>query len=244
MLPELAGDTSSTVCIVIDVLRATTVVATLFERGCPQVFAAANHDSARKFARSNGYILCGETGGLKVPDFDYGNSPVEFSTLDFTNQPAVVSTTNGTRAISMVGNARCVLLGCARNRMAVAREAWKEATSNSSDIVVVCSGTDRQFTLEDATVAGMFIEAIVGMAGTWDMPQLADSAIASRRLWQYEPYLLRGWMEGRHAQRLGDYGFGEDLGYCSQIDCSEVVPVLVNEADAAGVSAPVLLVLQ
>jgi 2-phosphosulfolactate phosphatase len=246
LLPELAGDISNAVCIVIDVLRATTVVATLFEQGCPRVYAAASHDAARRFARTKGYVLAGETGGIKEPDFDYGNSPTEFAALDFTNRPVVISTTNGTRAIAAVASAPTVLLGAAVNRVAVARAAWDDAIGSDGDhekdIVVVCSGTDRQFTLEDATVAGLFVEAIAGFAGQWEAPHLADSAIACRRLWQHEPNLLRGLMEGAHAQTLGDRGLGHDVGYCVSIDTLNCVPTLVTEQNVSTVAAPVLLV--
>jgi 2-phosphosulfolactate phosphatase len=246
LLPELAGDISNAVCIVVDVLRATTVVATLFERGCPRVYAAASHDSARRFARAIGYVLAGETGGIKEPDFDYGNSPTEFATLDFTNRPVVISTTNGTRAIAAVASAPRVLLGAAVNRMAVAHAAWDYAIGsepeNCRDIVIVCSGTDREFTLEDATVAGLYVEAITGFAGPWEMPHLTDSAIACRRLWHYEPNLLRGLMEGAHARTLGDRGFGEDVGYSVSIDTLNNVPTLVTEHEISTAAAPILLV--
>ncbi len=242
MTPAMAGEVSGTVCVVIDVLRATTVIATLFERGCPRVYVAASHERAREFARGNGYTLCGETGGYKVADFDYGNSPVEFSTLDFANRPVVLSTTNGTRATVAVAGARRVFLGAAINRMAVAKAAWAEARAARCNIVVVCSGTNEQFTLEDATAAGLYVEAITAQAGPWEMPHQADSAIACRRLWQSEPNLLRGWMEGIHAQTLADRGFGEDLGYCAAIDQLTHVPTLVTEAEVGICAAPVLLI--
>ena len=66
LLPLLAGEVSETVCVVVDVLRATTVIATLFARGCPRVYVAASHAAARDFARAKGYVLCGETNGFKV----------------------------------------------------------------------------------------------------------------------------------------------------------------------------------
>ncbi|HZO89255.1 MAG TPA: 2-phosphosulfolactate phosphatase [Chthonomonadaceae bacterium] len=240
-LPEQAGDVSGAVCVVVDVLRATTVIATLFARGCPRVYVTASHEAARAFARERGYVLCGETGGYKVPDFDYGNSPVEFAALDFTGRPVVLSTTNGTKAVAAVAGARRVLLGAAVNRRVVSQAAWQAARETSSDIVIVCAGTETQFTLEDATVAGLYVEAIAAQAGAWEMPEQADSAIAARRLWQAEPNLLRGWIEGHHAQTLADRGFGEDLGYCAAIDTLSIVPTLVSEADAMQVSAPVLL---
>lgn len=241
-LPAEAGDVSEAVCVVVDVLRATTVMATLFERSCPRVYAAASHETARRFARQHGYALCGETGGFKLPDFDYGNSPVEFAALDFTARPLVLSTTNGTKALAAVADGRKVLLGAAVNRAAVARAAWQAAQESGSDIVIVCAGTENEFTLEDATVAGLYVEGITAQAGAWDMPTQADSAIAARRLWQTEPNLLRGWMEGRHAQALADSGFGDDVAYCAAIDTLANVPTLVTEEDRADVAAPVFLV--
>lgn len=242
LVPELAGDVSQAVCIVVDVLRATTVIATLFDRNCPRVYVAASHESARTFARSRGYTLCGETEGYRVEDFDHGNSPVEFAGLDFTEKPVVLSTTNGTKATALVAGARRVYLGAAINRMAVAQAAWQTAQETGSDLVVVCSGTNDQFTLEDATVAGLYVEALTAQAGAWEMPSQADSAIACRRLWHSESNLLRGWMEGVHAPTLANRGFGEDVGYCASIDTLAHVPTLVAEADAASVPCPVILV--
>lgn len=241
-LPVLAGEVSEAVCIVVDVLRATTVIATLFARGCPRVYVAASHETARRFARERSMLLCGETGGLKVPDFDYGNSPVEFASLDLTGQPVVLSTANGTKALAAVSSARRVLVGAAVNRLAVAQAAWKAARENESDICIVCSGTETEFTLEDATVAGMLVEAITAQAGVWEMPEQADSAVAARRLWQSEPNLLRSWMECRHAVNLAENDFGDDLAYCASLDTVRAAPILVSEEEAESVSAPVLLI--
>jgi len=241
-LPECAGEVSEAVCIVVDALRATTVIATLFARGCPRVYVAASHEAARQFARARGVLLCGETGGLKVPDFDHGNSPVEFAALDFTGKPVTLSTTNGTKALAVVSGARQALIGAAVNRLAVAQAAWEAARETGSDICIVCAGTEKAFTLEDATVAGILVEAIAARAGAWEMPEQADSAVAARRLWQSEPNLLRGWMECRHALKLADSGLGDDLAYCAALDTVPIAPVLVTENEAGSVSAPVLLV--
>lgn len=242
LLPDLAGDVSGAVCIVVDVLRATTVISTLFAQGCPEVYVAGNHDSAAKFARSKGYVLCGETSGWKAPGFDYGNSPVEFSTLDFTEKPVVLSTTNGTKAIQKVSSARAVLLGAAVNRMCVAREAWRIARESQSDITIVCSGTDGHFTLEDAIVAGLYVEAISGFAGAWEMPEQDDSAIAVRRLWEADSNLLRSIIEGKHAVKLADKGFGEDIGCCTAVDTIQNAPILQSSITKIEWPWPVYLI--
>lgn len=241
-LPPLAGDVSEAVCIVIDVLRATSVIATLFERGCPRVYVAGTHEKAQTFARAENYVLCGESGGVKVAGFDYGNSPTEFDAEDFTDRPVVLSTTNGTKAAVAVANAKAVYFGAALNRHAIAQAAYAAAEAYGCDIVIVCSGTDGQFTLEDATVAGMYVEALNALGTVWQMPKLSDDSIAARRLWEKEPNLLRGWMEGNHAQTLADLGFGADLGFCASVDTLSNVPMLTTEEGAANFAAPVLLV--
>ena len=242
LLPELAGDVSQSVCIVIDVLRATTVISTAFERKCPCVYVAATHETAREFARSKGFLLCGETNGQKVEDFDYGNSPIEFATLDLSDKPIVLSTSNGTKAVKIVSGAQQVFLGAAVNIKSVAESAWEKAIEIDSDIIVVCAGTNAEFTLEDATVAGIYVENLVAQAGAWTMPKLSDSAIAAHWLWEREPNLLRGWMQGNHACHLADIGFGEDLGFCATLNQNKNVPTLVLQTDIEMVEAPVVLI--
>jgi len=74
------------------------------------------------------------------------------------------------------------------------------------------------------------------------MPEQADSAVAARRLWQSEPNLLRSWMECRHAVKLAESGFGDDLAYSAALDTVPTIPILVTEEEAESVSAPVLLI--
>lgn len=241
LLPTLVGNVENTVCIVIDVLRATSVLAVVFERGLERAYIATSHEIARRYAREQGYLLCGETDGLRVPDFDYGNSPVEFSTLDLAGKRLVLSTSNGTKAAGAVQSAQQVFFGAARNRASVANAAWESASQLGADISIVCAGTKGQFSLEDATVAGMYVEALVSNGEAWTMPTITDSAIAARRLWQTEPNLLRGWMEGNHAIALCESGFGEDVGYCSAIDVSETVPILVSQNDTETAATVVLV---
>ena len=241
LMPVLAGDTSKSVCVVIDALRATTCVVVLFDSKCPRVYVAGDHATAREYARSRGFALCGESDGFRVEGFDYGNSPTEFAALDFTGKPAVLSTTNGTKAVNKVATAPVVLLGAVTNLTACVEAAWHAADERELDIVFVCSGTDDEFTLEDTFTAGLMAEHLAKVAAHKTSLVLADSALAARKLVQGEPNLIRGWMSGVHARRLCDRGFGDDVAFCARQDISSVVPVLVREREADMVAAPVLL---
>src|SRR5207247_1190946 len=72
-------------------------------------------------------LLAGEQGGLAPAGFDFGNSPVAFAAAALAGRRVVFATTNGTRAMHMAREASLVLLGCLRNRSAVAREALSAA---------------------------------------------------------------------------------------------------------------------
>ncbi len=240
-LPEQVINAGNSVCIVLDVLRATTCMAVLFSRRCPRIYASDSHEKARAFARPRGFALCGEVGGLRVEGFDFGNSPVEFTSNDFLGKPVTLSTTNGTKAIARISEAPCVLAGAAVNMQAAATAAWMAAQETDRDITLVCSGTDEYFTLEDAVVAGMYVERLQSFSSVQQPVTITDSALAAMRLAASPSGLLRNIMEGYHAQKLCDLGFGADVEYCAQVDILHNAPVLVTERYADQVEAPLLL---
>src|ERR1700736_1890786 len=85
--------------IVVDVIRATTTMAVMFDQGAARVLAAATVEQAREAAlKVPGRLLCGERNVKPLPGFDYGNSPVQFSQLDLSGRELILTTTNGTRA--------------------------------------------------------------------------------------------------------------------------------------------------
>ena len=77
MLPAEAEAMPSEAYIVVDVLRATTTIATLFAGGMTSLIAAGRLELARDLAAAEGRLLMGEVGGLPPAGFDFGNSPVE-----------------------------------------------------------------------------------------------------------------------------------------------------------------------
>lgn len=117
-----------TTCIVVDVIRATTTLCVLFERGCRSVLVAPDVAAAR-VARSDlvtrgvEALLAGEVEGLPPAGFDYGNSPAEFARHDLHDRDVIFATTNGTRAIRACVGSRAILTGALRNASAVTRTA-------------------------------------------------------------------------------------------------------------------------
>jgi 2-phosphosulfolactate phosphatase len=101
------------VAVVIDVIRATTSIVTLFSRGLFELYAAPSLGQGEGLARSRGFVLCGEHQGRRPEGFDFGNSPVAFQQQRFDGKSAVLCTTNGTVALHAVHRAHAVLIGTA-----------------------------------------------------------------------------------------------------------------------------------
>ncbi|MCL5961953.1 MAG: 2-phosphosulfolactate phosphatase [Chloroflexi bacterium] len=188
VLPGLAKDLQRKVCIVIDVLRATTTLVTMFERGCREVTLAVDVGEARLFSakRDRDCLLVGELGGLPPEDFHYGNSPVELAQVDLSGREAVFCTSNGTKAITRVSEANMVLAGCMRNGQAVVDKAISAASDSGCDITIVTSGKvlSTSFALDDFFTAGYLVYLIRNRPGLVEeelVPELDFSALAGKQ---------------------------------------------------------------
>ena len=206
-------DASASVCVVVDVLRASSSVVTLLECGCEAVIAATDIAEARKLHRAApGYLLCGEAGGLPPEGFDYGNSPAEFSRLDLAGRSAILATSNGTRVLAALATeSPAVLVGCLLNRAAVAGAALAIAAERGFDVTVVCSAAygGSVFVLEDALGAGAIVDAALASG-----PSLvvSDAARFARDAFTMSQARIgEAVRSAHHAQELIDAGLGADV---------------------------------
>ena len=157
-LPPIATELPSRLCVVIDVLRATSTLVSMFESGVRGIRLAGSIQSALAQAGTGPgrRFVCGESGGLAPAGFDYGNSPREFLPGTMDGKEAVFFTSNGTKAMRQLAGAPVVLAGCLLNASAVVRAALREASERGLEIAVVCSGDHlgTRFAIDDAFTAG------------------------------------------------------------------------------------------
>lgn len=211
------------VAIVVDVIRASTTIVTLVERGCrPLLLSATVHRARQARAAAPDLLLIGEQGALPPEGFDLGNSPVEVARAAVAGRGAALVTTNGVPAIHAAAQAGTVLVGCLRNARAVAEAAWA-AAPEGGEIVIVCAGRAENpggFGLDDAYGAGVLVGRLQGLGAT----TLTDAAEAARLLTVAEPdplALFRRSAAGRNVTRLG---LGDDVVFCAEVDRTTVVP--------------------
>jgi 2-phosphosulfolactate phosphatase len=224
-LPEEIGDPRRRAVVVIDVLRATTSLLVLLERGCAEAVIAPSLESARQYRSAHPAVLAaGEQGGRAPAGFDFGNSPVAFARSDVAGRRVVLATTNGTRALYAARAAAVTLIGCLRNRSAAARAVLAAARREELDITLACAGREGRFGLDDAYTAGAILDAMLAdPAGAGDLDP-TDAAHAARALYRAFPEAEALFRTTRAGRNLVAIGLAEDLPYCAEQDRSAVAP--------------------
>jgi 2-phosphosulfolactate phosphatase len=216
---------AGTTCLVVDTLRATTVITTLISGGATAVYPVATLDRAHSVAQELDAKLVGERGGLPAEGFDYGNSPSQFSSLDVRGWTVVQSTSNGSQALEQTCEAECIVIACLRNRLAAAQAAL--ATSN--DLAIVCSGEDssRRPSVEDVYTAGALVRQVVASE-----PTLRRTAGARLALRIFDSYATAAdaFADAPHAINLRQLGLHADLEFAAELDVDSSQPVVTRDA--------------
>ncbi|HVB74992.1 MAG TPA: 2-phosphosulfolactate phosphatase [Ktedonobacteraceae bacterium] len=226
-------DTSSAndIYIVIDIIRATTSMAVMFDQGAARVLAASSVEQAREAAQKiPGRLLCGERNVQRIPGFDYGNSPVQYSQLDLSGRELIMTTTNGTRAFYACPEQSLRLAGSFYNAAAVITHALEQAKTRACDIHIVCSGETDYFGLDDAVCAGYLALQMQHQQADLRLWESASAAIALYRA--FKPPRVLDFSNAARAVIEG--GLPDDPPFCLRTSVSNSVPVVVGREQATG----------
>lgn len=212
------------VIVVIDVLRATSMIAALLDAGAKEVWPVRELNEAKQLAaRLDGALLAGERGGVPPPGFDMGNSPREVDPGKVRGVPVVVSTTNGTAAIQRCAAAEALVTAAFANIDAVVKFLLARDIRR---LLVVCAGTRGSFSLDDTLCAG----GIVSRLWAAGVSELSDSAIAARLLYESQrERLVPALRSCRHGQVLEGLGMGDDIEWAAVEGRIDVVPVRMGD---------------
>jgi 2-phosphosulfolactate phosphatase len=227
LTPAYAADWQDRICIVVDVLRASSTIVTVLEGGADRVIAAASLDEARQLARP-GDILVGEHDGIAPSDFDFGNSPFKLALHDLEERTVVLATSNGTVVLNHLKDAPHVFAGSFLNARAVCQAALEEARNRGLNIGIVCAGNFGLFALDDAVCVGYLTGEVMRQAKELRLNvQVTESAEAAYQLFRSYPDILTPFSRSASGVRIIEIGDPEDGEFCARIDASQVVPVLV-----------------
>lgn len=208
--------------VVIDVLRATTTIATALKVGAEAVetFSSLADLTAKSEAWPESLRLrAGERGGAKVAECDLGNSPLDCTPELMKGKRLFLSTTNGTRALQRVAGAPCVLTAALINRRAVVNFL---STHQPATVWLLGSGWEGGYSLEDTVCAGA-IATLLGELSSYQTGN--DEVIAACALFQqWQDDLLGLLRQASHGQRLLALNGEADIRYCASLDILDLVP--------------------
>lgn len=211
--------------VLIDVLRATTTIVTAFMNGCETVLPVGSLDvGVRRGSDMYGARLLrgGEKNMQKIDGFDLGNSPLEYTSDIVENKAIVFLTTNGSRAAVKTRFSDETIIASFLNAYAVVDYLLKKG----DNIVILCSGSNGNFCLEDTFLAGYLISLIVEKS---ENVELTDSAHASFLVaGKYENAIEQGLSASDHGKHLIEAGFSEDIRFAAQCNITDVMPIFNN----------------
>ena len=208
--------------VVIDVLRATSVIVNAISQEALEIIPVATVEEA--FQRGKDFppgsvLLGGERGSKKIGGFDLGNSPREYIAEKVKGKRLILTTTNGTKAFHLVSSGREILATSFFNIGAIAHHCLDMRT----DLLIFPSGDEGRFSLEDVVCGGMLIDHILKVAK--GSVSLSDASQSSLILYErFKENLVEALRLSTHGQDLMERGFEEDLAYCAQVDITNVIP--------------------
>jgi len=209
---------------VVDVLRfCTTTCAALMAGARGVIPTNGPGEAGEMWAKlgSDTAVLAGERGGVKIENFQLGNSPAEFTPKSVGDKFVVMTTTNGTQVFAKTRNALTVMCCALVN---VSQVAAKTAAIDR-DVVIVCSGQEGNFSIEDTICGGMLIH-LLAAEHKKDMILNDAGSLALLLYRTNQSALKRTIQQGEHGRGLAELGFADDVEIAAAVDSMPVVPVL------------------
>jgi 2-phosphosulfolactate phosphatase len=217
-------DVSQSIVVIIDVLRATSTIATALENGAKAIIPVDSVPDCIRLGKQINAITAGERDGKIAEGLQYGNSPFEYPRTFIEGQTLVLTTTNGTRLLHIALNngAKEIITGSFANLDAVCDHLIKM----KQPVILACAAWKDRVNLEDTLFAGMVIKKVNDhFSINCDASQMALALFSAAN-----PDLY-GFMEKNNAShfvRLSSFGLQEDIKFCLTPNTARSLPFYVD----------------
>ena len=207
------NDVEGKIIVVIDVLRATSVMITAMKNGAKEIRPFREVDELLSYTKDMKNILkCGERRGIKIKGFDLGNSPLEYKREIVNGKTICMTTSNGTNALVKSSSGKKILIGSFLNLDSLCQKI----NEIDQDTVIVCAGTDGKFSLDDSLCAGEIIKRL-------NYKTLSDSARAMYMIASIPETIENKLRKSSHYSFLIKIGETEDLKPCLSTNSKNIV---------------------
>ncbi len=212
---------SQATVVIIDVLRATSTIATALFNGARYIVPVDSVAKCIELGRQINCITAGERDGKIAEGLSYGNSPFEYNREFIRGKILVLTTTNGTRLLHMAleKGAREIVTGSFANLDAVTDYLIHQ----KNNVILACAAWKDKMNIEDTLFAGAVIERIREHF-TID----CDASHIAATLYNKASGDLFSFMKNSnasHFNRLMKYGLEKDIRYCLEPNQANVLPI-------------------
>lgn len=218
-------EVKDTIVVVIDVLRATSTIATALYNGADCVVPVDDISKCIALGKSLNGITAGERDGKIAEGLEYGNSPFEYPREFVGGRTLVLTTTNGTRLLHMAlaRGASHIITGSFANFSTVC----EYLIAQNQPVLLACSAWKDRVNIEDTLFAGAVVKKI-----RQHFSINCDSSGVAETLYEAaspDLFAFLKQMNATHYQRLTGFGLEKDLRYCLTMDTAKVLPFYENE---------------
>jgi len=214
-------DLSNSIVVIIDVLRATSTIATALYNGAKSVIPVDTVSRCIEIGKQIHGITAGERDGKIAEGLVYGNSPFEYPKEFIEGKTLVLTTTNGTRLLQMAldKGAKEIITGSFPNLSAVC----DHLIEMNQNVMLGCAAWKDRVNMEDMLFAGAVISTIRA-----NFSINCDSSHLAETIYKKAEKDLFGFMKknnASHYHRLMGFGLEKDIRYCLTPDGANVLPV-------------------
>ena len=214
-------DLTSSIVVIIDVLRATSTIATALHNGAKAIVPVDSVAECIRIGKQIDAITAGERDGQVAEGLQYGNSPFEYPEDFIKGKTLVLTTTNGTKLLHMAleKGAPEIITGSFPNLSAVCDYLQQQ----NRNVVLACAAWKDKVNIEDTLFAGAVINRLKDSFQIMcDSSQVADTLYQSA---QPDLYAFMKARDASHYHRLTNYGLEKDIRFCLTADGSPVLPL-------------------
>jgi 2-phosphosulfolactate phosphatase len=217
-------DVRDCIVVVIDVLRATSTIATALYNGAKEVIPVDSVERCIQLGKELECITAGERDGQVAEGLQYGNSSFEYPSEFIGGKTLVLTTTNGTKLLHMAlaKGATEIITGAFLNLSAVCDHLVKM----NKNVILGCAAWKDKPNMEDTLLAGAIVSKIREY-----FEINCDSSQMARNLYEMAKPDLYEFMkvnDASHYHRLTRFGLEKDIRHCLTENIANIVPEYVD----------------
>ncbi len=204
--------------VILDIFRTSSTIITALAKGAVKILPASSPENAIELKKRLPHSLVGgEYLNERIASFDLGNSPLEYTSEIIQGQNIILSTTNGTGSIQKTRDANKIYIGSFLNAQALVQKLQE----SPNDILLICVGTQGEFSLEDTCCAGYLLHLLQATRKLIINDRALNALALYQHFQQNLPYNLSQSKNGRALLLKGQWS---DIEYCCLTDLFATIP--------------------